>query len=346
MNRNSLLVVISILLLVETGLSQNLSFQVAGVKRNCILHVPTGISKPAVVFILHGLGGDGAGMQNSTQMDKVADREKFIVAYPSAIGGTWDFTTTKNDYKFLLSIIDTVDAQYHIDRSRIYVAGFSQGGGMTVFIGFQYPDIFAAIAPVSSIGSGATPPKRPIPIFLTYGTGSGEMKVDFKSAVKTWLEYDSCPSTPIVTRPYPSSNPKSTVTRLEYGPCAQNSIIIVDSISGGTHEWPMNTATKVNNSEEVWAFFKKFSLSRTTGTIIDATGLTRKPFSAMYRSGIIHLEGSGVENRIQISDAAGRSVCTAVTKNGQVAFNKNPGIYFLRVRNTEGCRTARIVIPK
>src|SRR5574344_884427 len=100
MRRYNLLTVISILLLAGSGLTQNLSFQVAGVKRDCILHVPTGISTPAVVFILHGLGGNGAGMQSSTQMDKVADREKFIVAYPTAVGGTWDHLTTKNDYKF------------------------------------------------------------------------------------------------------------------------------------------------------------------------------------------------------------------------------------------------------
>jgi poly(3-hydroxybutyrate) depolymerase len=348
MNRHTLLVAVFILLLAETGLTQKLDFKVAGVMRSSIVHVPTGsLVNPPLVFILHGMGGNGAGMQGDTQMDKVADREKFIVAYPSAIGGTWDYASTKNDYTFLLAIIDTLDSKYHIDRSKVYVAGFSQGGGMTVYIGFQYPDIFAAIAPVSSTGSGATPPKRPIPIFLTYGTGPGEVTFfDFKSAFKTWLQYYNCSSTPIITRPYPSSNPKSTVTRLEFGPCDQNAIIVVDSISGGSHEWPMDVSTKVNNSEEVWAFFKKFSLKGTTGNVLHSYELTRKAFSAMYRSGVIHLEGAGVENWIQITDAAGRSVYTTVTKNDQVAFKRNPGIYFLRVRNTEGFNTVKLVVPK
>src|SRR5688572_15064110 len=72
--------------------SQTLNLRVAGANRTAALHVPSGsLAKPALVFVLHGLGGDGPGMRSSTQMDKVADREKFIVAYPSAVGGTWDY---------------------------------------------------------------------------------------------------------------------------------------------------------------------------------------------------------------------------------------------------------------
>src|ERR1041384_2491365 len=85
--------------------SQTLNLKVAGANRTAILYVPSGgLSKPALVFMLHGLGGDGPGMRSSTQMDKVADREKFLVAYPSAVGGTWDYATTKNDHALLKAI--------------------------------------------------------------------------------------------------------------------------------------------------------------------------------------------------------------------------------------------------
>jgi poly(hydroxyalkanoate) depolymerase family esterase len=347
MNRHSLIAAFFILLLTEAGLTQNLEFKVAGVTRSSVVHVPTGISNPAVVFVLHGMGGNGGGMQNDTQMDKVADREKFIVAYPSAVGGSWDYASTKNDYTFIKALIDTLDAKYKIDRNRVYVTGFSQGGGMAVFIGFQYPEIFAAIAPTASIGKGVTLPKKPISIFCTFGTQDNLNKPDIvMEAVMGWLKTDSCPSTAVVVRPYPTSNTKSVVTRLTYGPCAQGTEVMVDSISGGGHEWPMNTTTKVNNSEEVWGFFKRFSLNRTTGNNFQSYELTRKPLSVVYRAGVIHLEGTSSENWIQITDAAGRSICTAVTKNGQIAFKRDPGIYFLKVRNNEGSRAAKIVVSE
>ncbi|NLG16890.1 MAG: T9SS type A sorting domain-containing protein [Fibrobacter sp.] len=345
MKRYFLLVAISVLLFAESGLTQNLSIQVAGVKRSCILHVPAEISSPAVVFVLHGMGGDGAGMQNSTQMDKVADRENFIVAYPSAVGGKWDYASTKNDYTFIKDLIDTLDARYKIDRNKVYVTGFSQGGGMAVYIGFQYPEIFAAIAPTSSIGSGAPAPKKPIPIFLTFGTNDMYPVATFMSAVSSWLEIDSCPSAAVFERPYPLSNTRSVVTRLSFGPCAQGTEVVVDSIAGGGHEWPMNTTTKVNNSEEVWAFFQKFSLDRTTGNL-PSNKPARKPLVAKYRSGIIQFESGGLENSIHITDASGRSVCTAVTKNGQIAFKRDPGLYIVRVGDKRGIRTVKMVVPE
>lgn len=264
--------------------SQTLNLTVAGANRTAALYVPSGaLSKPALVFVLHGLGGDGPGMRSSTQMDKVADREKFIVAYPSAVGGTWDYATTKNDHTLLKAIIDTTVARYQVDRNRVYVSGFSQGGGMTVYAGFADPDVYAAIAPVSSVGSGAPTPKRPIPIHLTFGTKDLYTPATFMASVTGWIKFDSCAANPNLIRPYPASNPNSVVTHLTYGNCAQGTEIAVDSVKDGGHEWPNNTSTKVNTSEEVWAFFKRFTLNRAT-TSIQTRPVAAKPRPAFFRA--------------------------------------------------------------
>lgn len=248
--------------------SQTLNLRVAGANRTATLYVPSGsLSKPALVFVLHGLGGDGPGMRSSTQMDKVADREKFIVAYPSAVGGTWDYASTKNDHTLLKAIIDSTVARYQVDRSRVYVSGFSQGGGMAVYAGFTDPDVYAAVAPVSSVGSGAPTPKRPIPIHLTFGTNDLYTPATFMASVAGWVKFDSCAAIPAIIRPYPAANANSVVTQITYGNCAQGTEIVVDSIKGGGHEWPNNSATKVSTSEEVWAFFKRFTLDRATSSI-------------------------------------------------------------------------------
>jgi poly(3-hydroxybutyrate) depolymerase len=346
-NRHNLLVAAFIPLLAAAGFTQTLSFKVAGVTRNSIIHVPSGLSKPPLVFILHGLGGDGAGMQSSTQMDKVADREKFIVTYPSAISGTWDYAAAKpNDYTFFMAIIDTLDARYNIDRNRVYIAGFSQGGGETVYAGFKYPDVFAAIAPVSSIGKGAALPNRPIPILLTFGTKDIYSQTEFMSAVSSWLKVDSCPATAVITRPYPSSNSQSTVTRLEYKPCAQGTEIVVDSISGGTHEWPMNATTKVNNSEEVWAFFKKFSLKGNTAVQRQTFPVSHNCVSVSYCSGIVRIQGAEEKSRVRVIDTEGRLVSSATITKNQFAFKDKPsGVYVIIMSGKEHLSSTRMVIP-
>jgi poly(3-hydroxybutyrate) depolymerase len=277
--------------------SQTLNLRVAGANRTTTLYVPSGsLSKPALVFVLHGLGGDGPGMRTSTQMDKVADREKFIVAYPNAVGGTWDYATTKNDHTFLKAIIDTTVARYQVDRSRVYVSGFSQGGGMAVYAAFTDPDVYAAVAPVSSVGSGAPTPKRPLPIHLTFGTKDLYTPATFMASVSGWVQFDSCAANPTLMRPYPATNSNSVVTRLTYGNCAQGAEIVVDSIKDGGHEWPNNTATKVSTSEEVWAFFKKFTLDR------GATSIQMKPHQARPQSARLRSE----ELPWRIIDAKGR----------------------------------------
>jgi poly(hydroxyalkanoate) depolymerase family esterase len=348
MNRHNILTTAFLLSLAASGSAETLNFNVAGVNRSVVLHVPiSGLSSPALVFILHGLGGDGASMESTTRMDAVADREKFIVAYPSAVSGTWDYASTKNDYTFLLAIIDTAHARYNIDKNKVYVAGFSQGGGMTVYIGFQYPDVFAAIAPVSSVGSGAVTPKRPIPIFLTFGTGSDIYSAaTFMSSVSGWLKIDSCTDSVVVTRPYPSSNAKSVVTRLSYSHCAEGIEIVVDSISGGSHEWPMDTATKVNNSEEVWAFFKKFTLGGSTVVRRQTIPVSHNCMSASCRSGIVYLHGAIENGSARVIDTRGKLVASATVVKSQFVFKNKPcGVYVVMIGGKEGFSSIRMVIP-
>ena len=262
MNCRRFLVLAFLVSLAGTGFgqtTQTISFNVAGVSRSFVAHVPSGISNPPLVFFVHGYGGSGSSFENDTKADKVADHEKFIAVYPSAISGSWAMNDT-TDYPFLLAIIDTVDARYHIDRKRIYCSGFSQGGFISFGLGYKYPGIFAAIAPVSGhIPSFATSTaiKRTVPVFMTFGTNDVSSVATFMADLTTWLKWDTCPATHTTTRPYPSTNPKSVITRVTYA-CAGGTRVVYDSVVGGPHEWAMDTVTKVNTSEEVWAFLKQF----------------------------------------------------------------------------------------
>lgn len=346
MNRPILFASAFLLLMVPRGFAQTLNLSVAGASRSATLHVPTGpLTNPPLVFLLHGLGGDGPGMQSTTQMDPVADREKFIVAYPSAVGGTWDYAGAKNDYAFFKAIIDTTVTRYQVDRNRVYISGFSQGGGEAVYAAFSYPDVYAAVAPVSSVGNGAPTPNRPIPIFLTFGTNDLYTPATFMASVTGWLKIDSCSTTPTVIRPYPATNANSVVTRLSYGNCAHGTEIVADSIQGGPHEWPNNTATKVNNAEEVWAFFKKFTLNR-GATSIHEGATVAKPLSASYQQGIVQLRGVDGTCQIRIADPSGRLLASLHATNGQFAWPApTRGIYVIEVANNANRRSVRVVVP-
>lgn len=339
----SIAIVLSVLATVASA--QTVSMKIAGVNRSVIMCAPSsGLSKPALVLVLHGLNGDGAGMRSSTQFDKVADRERFVVAYPNAVGGTWDYAGAKNDYAFLKAIIDTAVSRHGVDRERVYVTGFSQGGGEAVYAAFNYPDVFAAVAPVSSVGSGAPTPRRPVPILLTFGTKDLYTPATFMASVASWVKFDSCAASPKVTRPYPATNARSVVTRIAWENCAQGTQVVVDSIQGGGHEWPNNTATKVDNTEEVWAFFKRFKLARTGGVGVGSRS-PKKPLAAFYRSGTVFLEGVDKTSWIGIFDSRGALHASAMATEGKFPFHAQPGtVYLLQVGIGVDGRTTRMIV--
>jgi poly(3-hydroxybutyrate) depolymerase len=325
------------------------SFQVAGVARTYVIHVPAGLSTtPPLVFNIHGYNIDGALMRSITQMDKVADRDKFIIVYPSALNKSWNMTTGGDDLTFIVAIIDSVDAKYHIDRNRVYATGFSQGGFMCFLLGCKYSDVFAAIAPVSGLlPSGTCTPKRPVPMLLKFGTKDVATPASFMASVNSWLKLNSCPATPVVTKPYPATNPKSSVTRLYYGPCAQGSEVVVDTVSGGTHDWVLNADTNVNTSEETWAFLKNFTLNGTTGVSRNIRPVVHDALSVFYSSGAIHVRGVDEIGILRILDTKGRLVARVAATQRQYAFSGKPGgVYVVQVGENRRSGAVRMVDPE
>jgi polyhydroxybutyrate depolymerase len=89
------------------------------------------------VLALHGHGWNSKDMEKYSGMDKEADKEGFIVAYPDATRwldkkelSAWDTGNgllpkgaKVNDIGFLRTIIDTTQGQMNIDPRRIYAMG-------------------------------------------------------------------------------------------------------------------------------------------------------------------------------------------------------------------------------
>jgi hypothetical protein len=252
------------------------------------------------------------------------------------------------DYPFLLTIIDTIDARYHIERNKVYCAGFSQGGFISFGLGYKYPNIFAAVAPVSGhIPSFATSNtiKRAVPMFLTFGTNDVSSVASFMADITTWLKWDTCPATKTVTRPYPSTHPKSVITRVTYT-CANGCKVIYDSVVTGQHEWAMDTVTKVNTSEEVWAFLKNYSLQNTTAVCRQTNSLIRESLVASYSSGTVFLRGAAENSRVHVFDTKGRLTAQATVIQRQFTFKDKPsGVYMLMTNGSSGPIAVKMVIP-
>src|SRR6185312_7796791 len=131
-----------------------------GIKRTYYYYVPKVVSpakKVPLLFVLHGAGGNGEQISNFTKYKAIADKDTFIVVYPSGYKKHWndgrdaDFeshTMNIDDVGFIDTLITIFQNKYSIDSKRIYATGLSNGGFMCFRLACELNDKITAIAPV------------------------------------------------------------------------------------------------------------------------------------------------------------------------------------------------------
>ncbi len=184
------------------GLSEH-TIDVGGVTRRYRVHVPTRAPR-AVVFVLHGGGGQGLdvaelGSHPLSVFRSVADREGFVAVYPGGLpagdaDGNAGWVDCRNDNRvagnaddigFLTALVERVRSQYGLPADRVFMTGGSNGAQMTHAFAFHHPELLGAVA----TGAGSLPqrprpgpcttgPDRALPILLVHGTADTQMPYD------------------------------------------------------------------------------------------------------------------------------------------------------------------------
>lgn len=261
------------------GATATLSLPFNGVNRTYIIHVPTGYDatkKYPLMISFHGMGGTGAGQREKTGFDAVADANEFFVAYPNAIGGQWQPLGEGSDVDFSLALIQAVQNAYSIDASRVYVSGFSMGGGMAQAVACAAADKIAGMANVSNnLGPNKAAechPSMPVTTVHFHGTadtvslytGGNYQGGDTYSSLETaqfWATKNSCISSPTVEQftDTLSDGAHVTDTMHKWNSCSGGSEVIFYTITGGGHAWPGSTdeakygpSSGINASQIIW----------------------------------------------------------------------------------------------
>jgi polyhydroxybutyrate depolymerase len=261
----------------------------SGVEREYILYVPKRYdrAKPApLVISLHGAGGWPRQQMGLSKWNDLADREGFLVVYPSGTTGggprIWRMggVGEKRDVRFISDLIDEIEKSYNIDPRRIYANGLSNGGGMSFILSCRLPDRIAA---VGMVGAAQLAPwsscadDHAVPMIDFHGTAdrmalydggsSWVSPVPFPSVPKwaaNWARRNRCAPHPV------DSQVNGEVTRREYTRCADDASVVLYTIRGGGHTWPGGqplpewfvgrTSTSIDATREMWSFFQAHPL--------------------------------------------------------------------------------------
>jgi len=154
----------------------------------------TGAKVFPLIIALHGLGGtEDAFFDNyDRKLPPLAESHGYIVAAPLGyrVDGSygWGLGTPPADpnarrmqdlsEQDVMQVLQRVRQQYKIDDSRIFLMGHSMGGIGTWKVAPKYPDIWAAIAPISGSGVPVTLEKiRNVPEIIVHGDADPTVNV-------------------------------------------------------------------------------------------------------------------------------------------------------------------------
>jgi polyhydroxybutyrate depolymerase len=261
----------------------NPAFQQGQPRRTYRLHVPGGYdarTRLPVLLDLHGFGGSAQGEEQGSGYDRLADRMGFLAVYgqglPGSQGAGWASTRPMDlgidELGYFAALLNQIQRQLCVDERRVYVTGFSNGGGMTDMLACFMSARVAAVAPVSgnyyveSKGTGCHP-GRPVPLLEMHGTGDPIVPYDGIGRVESggwpllpipqflagWAARDRCGNGPTTFLDSPQ------VTGLRWDGCRGGVSVVHYRWNGGGHGAP-STIDGVPASEVVWRFLAGYSL--------------------------------------------------------------------------------------
>ena len=186
---------------------------VGGVDRQFYVVLPTNYdaSKPyPLVFTWHGLNGTAQQFLPGSYMGGSGGFYGIRSGLPNAIyvtsqglpsgmndSGTdygWP-NTNGRDVNFTKAMLDWFQANFCIDKSRIFSAGMSYGGMMSNTLGCQMPDVFRALGVMSGALFGRTNTCSTHPIAVWFTHGDADTTVDISGDVTArdmFLQHNGC----------------------------------------------------------------------------------------------------------------------------------------------------------
>jgi polyhydroxybutyrate depolymerase len=261
---------ISLFLLNPVVFGQYDTILVSGTERSYLMHVPDNLpvgEKVPLVIALHLLGSNSASFESLTGFSIKAEQEGFIVAYPQGIGNSWNaggccdpaMTGDVDDVGFISALIDTLIQDCQVDTSKVFVAGFSNGGIMCYRLASEISDKLAGVAAVGALflmnDNLAT---KPVPIIHFHALD--DYAVNFNGNFNSTL-YKSVPqlldewkTINGITALPDTFRKEDGITGILYSSEDSTANIILYTSQTGGHNWTINN--RLGTTNKIWEFFE------------------------------------------------------------------------------------------
>lgn len=254
-----------------------------GGRRSAWIHAPEDPRGPLpVVLSFHG-GKGNSGRDMVPRWQHLFD-EPVLFVFPNGqttdrdeagwtgVGRPAPGGDEMRDVRFVLQLLDALEARYPVDTARVYVTGHSNGGQMTWNLVCAHPERFAGFGVVSKPVPKALVERcdigRKVPMIYFNGTADhdtwneGAHTLSAEATAAWWVRKIGCAATPDRVTEMPDLGDRTRVTKRSYA-CGEGAAAEFFVIEGGGHAWPSkergggkDTCHDVDASEEMIRFFK------------------------------------------------------------------------------------------
>lgn len=282
----------------QDGVTHERSFEQDGSLRTYLLYVPEGYSEEQdwpLVINYHGFGVDASsdifGQVAVSAMNEIADKARFLVAYPNGLvvtdlifggdGTGWNvpggYSAEHDDIAFTGNLIDHVDTDFNVDPSRVHATGWSNGSEMAFYTACALSD---RIASVAGVAGGLTysllntcHPGRAVSALTVFGTedpffpaDGNDLTPPISATPSFWASNNNCSVDTKVTEVRDKVGAdNSTVKLIEYVNCDESKVAFL-RVNNGGHAWPGggplpsflgNQNMDINASNLILKFFQR-----------------------------------------------------------------------------------------
>ena len=214
--------------------------RIHGFRRTYRVHLPPAYTpnRPLpLVVVVHGAFYTAKKMEHTSGFNALADQEAFIVAYPEGMGifgwlQHWNAghccgkaaADGVDDVGYLATVIEDASSQLAVDRQRVYMVGFSNGGMLVHRFAAERGHLLAAAAPLAATGGGQADADSPgwhlpepmvnLPLLTIHGMADehvpfgggkaprgepGRTYWPVQRTLNVWLHANDCRNAPEVT---------------------------------------------------------------------------------------------------------------------------------------------------